>query len=43
MQCKVSNRLTPPELRSTILEEEEAVEDIEANVEVEEDLVEVED
>ena len=32
MQCKVSNKLTPLELCSMILEEEEAEEDIEAKV-----------
>ena len=40
MQCKVSNRLTAPALRSMIPEEEEVVEDTEAVVEVEVDLVE---
>lgn len=35
MQCKVSNRLTPSGMRSTILEEEEADEDIEAEAKVE--------
>ena len=43
MQCKVSKRLTPPELHSMIPEEEEVEEDIEVEAEVEEDLVEVDD
>lgn len=40
MQCKVSNRLTPPELHSTTLEEEntEVVEDTEVEEGVKENL-----
>ena len=43
MQCKVRSRITLPVLRSTILEEEEVVEDTEVVVEVKEDLAKVEE
>ena len=43
MQCKVNNRLTPPEVRNTTPEEEESMEDTKAEEGVKEDLAEVED
>ena len=42
MQCKVSNKITLPELRKMILDVEEAMEDTKAKEEVKEDLAMVE-